>query len=238
MTRSSAALPDILLVSPPVGNFAQVHPAICLLTAYVQAAGFRAVQKDISIDCFHHFHSRAYLMALKSREQSGIEAYVLNQELDRQAALKVSAKIRLVLLLDRVARDVEDAKTELRDPAILDRPDRLAAALRVLKDVGRSITAAHPGQHFNFQEFRIDGAFDDWESLQTALSDANSNLMLPYRSGPGRVPRHIRDLSGPTAAGACYRAEVARDVPRVAHHSGRQFRDPDGGVLQDRHSLV
>ena len=195
MTRSSAALPDILLVSPPVGNFAQVHPAICLLTAYVQAAGFRAVQKDISIDCFHHFHSRAYLMALKAREQSGIEADVLNQKLDHQAALKVSAKIRLVLLLDRVARDVEDAKTELRDPAILDRPDRLAAALRVLKDVGRSITAAHPGQHFNFQEFRIDGAFDDWESLQTALSDPNSNLMLPYLNSVDLVPAGCLGIS-------------------------------------------
>lgn len=173
--RDSGKMPDILLVSPPVGNFAQVHPAICLLTAYLRAAGCRAEQRDLAIECFHHFHSRAYLTALKLRQQFEIEANVREKWVDRREATDVSAKIRLILLLERVAKAIEGSKAELRDPKIFDRPDRLASALRVLKDVGRAITTAHPGQHFNFQEFRVEGAFDDWATLHTVLSDPERN---------------------------------------------------------------
>lgn len=180
MTDADTPCPDILLVSPPVGNFAQVHPAICLLTAWLRAAGCTVVQRDLAIDCFHHIHSRAYLTDLKARQQAAVETAVRQRPLDRTEAATASAKVRLVLLLDRVARDIEPAKAALRDPDILDHPERLAAALRVLKDVGRAVTAAHPGQHFNFQEFRVDGAFDDWTSIRAALDDPGRNLLLPY----------------------------------------------------------
>lgn len=195
MTRPGETGADILLLSPPVGNFAQVHPAICLLAAYLRSAGIRAVQRDLAIDCFHYFHAREYLSALKAREQASLEQRARSRFVDQALAGELSAKLRLVLLLDRVSRAVEDAKAELRDPMILDDPSRLAAALRVLKDVGRGISAAHPGQHFNFQEFRIEGAFADWHALNGALTDPARNLLLPYVENLDLPPARCVGLS-------------------------------------------
>jgi radical SAM superfamily enzyme YgiQ (UPF0313 family) len=169
-----------LIVSPPVGNFAQVHPAICLLTRYLRAAGIRTAQRDLAIDCFHYYHSSAYLGTLAGRIRHNIAEATAVPRITGAEARRVSNEIRLGLLLDRTRRAIDRVKQELSEPAILDDPKRLADALKVLRDVGRIISALHPTQRFNFQEFRIEGAFDDWDSLRAALQDPAKNLLLSF----------------------------------------------------------
>ncbi|ESY71142.1 MULTISPECIES: radical SAM protein [Mesorhizobium] len=171
---------DVLLVSPPVGNFAQVHPAICVLTAYLRSKGVTATQRDLAIECFHHYHSSKYLLALRDKVRSSAEQDGRLDALTQSEAKSLATKVRLTLLLDRVGREIGSIIEELRDPAILDEPIRLARALRTLKDAGRAITAAHPGQHFSFQEFRVDGVYDSWENLQRAVTSQEANLLLDF----------------------------------------------------------
>lgn len=171
---------DVLLVSPPVGNFAQVHPAICLLTAYLRSVGLRVAQRDLAIECFHFYHSSDYLAALKDRLRRELEETWGGKLVDRDAAHDASRNLKLLLLADHTARTINHAKRELRNPDVLDSPARLATALGVLKDTGHVITAAHPGQRFNFQEFRVQGAFDDWASLADVTQRHDKNLLLSF----------------------------------------------------------
>ncbi|MER9845394.1 radical SAM protein [Mesorhizobium australicum] len=187
--------PDVLLVSPPVGNFAQVHPAICLLTAYLRSKGVMATQRDLAIECFHHYHSAEYLLALRDKVRSSAELDGRLDGLTQSQAKNLAIQVRLTLLLDRVGRLIGSVIEELRDPAILDRPVRLARALRTLKDAGRAITAAHPGQHFSFQEFRVEKGFDSWENLERAVTTPEANLLLDFVNLTGLPDAKLLGLS-------------------------------------------
>ena len=170
----------VLLVSPPIGNFAQVHPAICLLTRYLRQHGQHVIQKDLSIDCFHYFHSSLYLHSLLSRVSREIEVEIEPGQLSHNQASLVSRKVRLSLLLEWLVRSIDEAKEQVHSSPVLDSPEDLARFLKVIRNVGRAISAAHPGQEFSFQTFRSSAAFDDWNNLRDALDNRARNLLLPF----------------------------------------------------------
>lgn len=170
----------VLLVSPPVGNFAQVHPAICLLTRYLRHSGFAAIQMDTSISCFHHYHSAAYLTSLLNNLERDIDLEIRREKLDADQVQAMTVRVRLSLLLEQTINSIESAKREMRRPEILDDPRELARCLTTIKDVGRIITAIHSGQEFSFQNFKVREAFDDWQHLRQTLDNPERNLLLEY----------------------------------------------------------
>jgi anaerobic magnesium-protoporphyrin IX monomethyl ester cyclase len=152
---------DFLLISPPVGNPGQAISALSVLTAYLGARGWDARQWDLAIDAFHHFHSKPYLERCRQALRS------TDPELDAAAA--------------RAVGEIEAAKRIFRLVETAGSRDTMRWAFGILGDAGVLMTAASLGRYeHDFRHFEIPGATRDFESLEAALGDRESNPFLEF----------------------------------------------------------
>ncbi|MBN2195887.1 MAG: radical SAM protein [Polyangiaceae bacterium] len=154
---------DFLLISPPVGNVGQAVSSLPALTAFLRARGWDAHQWDLSIDSFHHFHSRSYLARC------------------RRIVGDHGADDRLMAAADRAVGEIDAAKASLRQQGAAGRRDTWRWAFDVLRDAGVLLTAASRGRHqHDFRHFDIPGAVRGFDSLGAALEDGEANPFIGF----------------------------------------------------------
>ncbi len=172
---------DFLLISPPVGNVGQAVSALSVLTAFLRARGWDAIQWDLSIDAFHHFHSSPYLKRcqLIVRERG--------------------ADAELIAAAERAVGEIDSAKAFFRRHDAAVQGDALRWAFNVLRDAGVLMTAASLGRYeLDFRHFDIPGAVRDFPSLGATLVDREANPFIEFFARYA-LPR-LRELA-PTAIG-------------------------------------
>jgi anaerobic magnesium-protoporphyrin IX monomethyl ester cyclase len=196
---------DILLISTPVANFGQCTSGLSVLTSYLRSKGFEAMQWDLAIEAFHHFHSPEYLTrCLEVLERHGVAT--VPEQRDTNGRSPDEADIRAVAR--RVIAEIEQAKAALKRPGVERDHPQMKWAFQTISDAGIVMTGASLGRfEHDFRHFGVEGAFRSFETLEAAIEDPAANPYLEFME-TFALPRILRDRPRAVGISMTYFSQV------------------------------
>jgi hypothetical protein len=161
--------PTTLLVNPPLWNAYAPHLAVPLLLAALRATGWPARARDLSADILDRLLSGADLDRLGSRIRN-----MARHPADRRPNRHFE---RARLVLPSAVRDIDEAKSVLRDAKSLADHRRFLWATTTLRNALWVVSAAHPGLAF---DLAVNEQRYATSSSAQVLSAVNDSLGNPY----------------------------------------------------------
>ncbi len=168
------------LIFPPQWIPTQPYLSLPSLTAFLTANSCRVSQMDINISFYDHILSREMMGMYFSKAQSKFHELEARKELPPDLQKHYAALASSILFGDYVIKNVEEAKSILKNKEDFYNIEKLFMAFRTLELGLKMVSSAFYPTNLTFHSYDMSYSCRSSTAVIDALNDSNENLFVEY----------------------------------------------------------